>query len=564
MNVSPTLSRFYAIFLSLALIMPVYGFVRGSEVFPTGLQSEFTVTGFIFQVAAILWAVVLLVAGSRHPRFTVGSFFLPIGLIAGYFLAGQVNYLLVLLIGLIFYGVFMALYIYLPRPGMAIANFWPIASLYIAYLYFKGAISLEPLPFLFLLIAAGMIVGAALPRYSLCLLTSALGTLIVTLVFLEDMSFLVCMGIFLLALVLQIFVVVRVQEGKKKQDEESPLPQLSKAALLRQSLVAGGVGLLILLIVAAFTTPQPHFSTAPNPHRFSNLAESGKLSAPGFVFGAASNYYLFGKAYPVALTAEEHRFGNRFLVLIAGKSPNRAIKRMRVVKEEKELEKMRRAAAITSKAFEEIAPLIRPGVNEKEIEREILRVFRENGASGLAFECIVGSGENATLPHYSKNNAVMKEGLVVIDIGCSVENYASDMTRTFPVKGVYNKRERELLEIVTAAGDSARAHLKAGASFKDLHRRAKAVINSAGYGKYFNHRLGHHLGLSVHDPGMDSLQAGMVITIEPGIYIPYKAEVDTAYWHLGARIEDSYIVTDDGYEEITRFPKIPFGDLVIW
>jgi Xaa-Pro aminopeptidase len=365
------------------------------------------------------------------------------------------------------------------------------------------------------------------------------------------------MGIFLLALIWQVFVVARIQEGNETEDEELSLPRLSKIAQLRQFLVRGAVGVLALLVVLAFSTPQPDPFTAPNAHRFSNLVESGKLSAPGFVIDTENNFYLFGKAYPAALTAPKGSFWNRFLVLIAGKSPNRGVKQKRAIKEEQELKKMRRAAAITSKVFTEIAPLIRPGVNEKEIEREILRVFRENGADGLAFECIVGSGENAILPHYSKNNAVMEKGLVVIDIGGSVENYASDMTRTFPIRGFYTDAERRLMKIVVAAGDSARASLKSGASFADLNRRARAVIESAGFGKYFYHKLGHHLGLSVHDPDVDSLQAGMVITIEPGIYIPAGAEADSAYWNLGVRIEDSYIVTEEGYEEITRFPKIP-------
>ena len=109
--------------------------------------------------------------------------------------------------------------------------------------------------------------------------------------------------------------------------------------------------------------------------------------------------------------------------------------RMRAVKSEAELEAMRRAAAITSQAFADIEPLIRPGVNEAEIEAQILRTYAENGATGVAFKSIVGSGSNAIIPHYEKNDAEMTEGLVVIDIGCEIDHYASDMTRTFPVKG---------------------------------------------------------------------------------------------------------------------------------
>ncbi|MDL1879130.1 M24 family metallopeptidase, partial [Cytophagia bacterium CHB2] len=211
---------------------------------------------------------------------------------------------------------------------------------------------------------------------------------------------------------------------------------------------------------------------------------------------------------------------------------------------------------ITSRAFEHIAPLIKPGCNENEIAQEILNMFRENGATGLAFPLIVGSGANATRPHYSANNAVMNKGLVVIDIGCSVENYASDMTRTFAVNGRLSAAERELMDIVIAAGDSARAHLKPGATMRDLHERAARVIAAAGFGPYFTHMLGHHVGLEVHDPQINTLAAGMVITIEPGIYIPAGAAVDSVYWNLGVRIEDTYIVTENGFEQITHFPHI--------
>jgi Xaa-Pro aminopeptidase len=129
------------------------------------------------------------------------------------------------------------------------------------------------------------------------------------------------------------------------------------------------------------------------------------------------------------------------------------------------------------------------------------------------------------------------------------------MTRTFAVAGEFTAAERRLVDIVIAAGDSARAHLRAGARMRDLHARAKEVISAAGFKSFFTHFVGHHVGLNVHDPSSDTLAAGMVITIEPGIYIPAGAPVDSAYWNLGVRIEDTYIVTEDGYEEITHFPR---------
>ena len=158
------------------------------------------------------------------------------------------------------------------------------------------------------------------------------------------------------------------------------------------------------------------------------------------------------------------------------------------------------------------------------------------------------------------NNAELKHGLVVIDIGCSVDGYASDMTRTFPVSGKLSAPERELVATVVAAGDAARAKLKPGVKQSELDAAARAVIEKAGFGPYFTHGLGHPVGLDVHDSWIrGSLKPGMVITIEPGIYVPAGSKVDKKYWDLGVRVEDSYLITKDGYDELTHYPKMP-GD----
>jgi Xaa-Pro aminopeptidase len=145
--------------------------------------------------------------------------------------------------------------------------------------------------------------------------------------------------------------------------------------------------------------------------------------------------------------------------------------------------------------------------------------------------------------------------MVVIDIGCSVDGYASDMTRSFPVDGTLSEREQELVDTVNAAGDAARAMLRSGVTMRELNRAAREVIEEAGFGPYYLHGLGHHVGLDVHDPHVDELLTGMVITIEPGIYISEGSDIDPSYWDLGVRIEDTYVITDNGYEEITSFPR---------
>jgi len=296
---------------------------------------------------------------------------------------------------------------------------------------------------------------------------------------------------------------------------------------------------------------------ASDPARLHALEEQGELARPGLVFSALNNFYLSGKPLQVTLVTEEGSWWSRLTFPVTGRSLTRTVQRMRAVKDERELEAMRRAAEITSQAFADIEPLIRAGVNEAEIEERILRSFGENGATGVAFKSIVGSGANAVLPHYEKNNAEMTEGLVVIDIGCEVDHYASDMTRTFPVAGKLSEAEAHLIEVVIEAGDAARETLKAGVTFGDVHDAAAKVIEDAGFGDYFTHRVGHHVGLHVHDPGHSPLEPGMVLTIEPGIYIPAGADTDQNYWNLGVRIEDTYIVTEDGWEQITSYPWCP-------
>jgi Xaa-Pro aminopeptidase len=294
--------------------------------------------------------------------------------------------------------------------------------------------------------------------------------------------------------------------------------------------------------------------------RLTVLARAGELARPGLVLLAPSNLYLSGRPLPVAIVDERVRLSTRLEFAFLGRSLNDAVSGLRPVKGETELEALRRAARITSLAFQDIEPLIRPGVSEGEIERRIVQSYVEHGATGVAFKSIVGSGAHPTLPPYDANRAVMTEGLVVIDIGCSVGGYASDMTRTFSVNGEYTTAQKHLIDTVIEAGDAARAQLAPGVSMRRVGAAAREVIEGAGFGPYFTHGIGHHVGLQVHDPRRDPLEPGMVITIEPGVYIPDGADTDPSYWNLGVRVEDTYIVTDSGWEEITDYPKRPYGE----
>jgi len=318
------------------------------------------------------------------------------------------------------------------------------------------------------------------------------------------------------------------------------------------------VVLVVGVVLVVLTAPSYDADGVIHRERVDVMAVSGALARPGLVIGKLNNYYLSDRCVPVALVGERAGPLMRLAIPVVGRDLSGVVRGMRAVKSDAELSTMRRAADITSAAFEDIHPLIRSGISEADIDRAIRESFARHGATGIAFPGIVGSGANAVLPHYQRNDAVMTEGLVVIDIGCAVDGYASDMTRTFSVSGSYGEAERLLMETVISAGDAARAALAPGVTIKQVDQASRRVIVEAGFGEFYPHWVGHHVGLNVHDPGRDPLEPGMVVTIEPGIYIPEGADVDPMYWNLGVRIEDSYIVTETGWEEITSYPRRPY------
>jgi Xaa-Pro aminopeptidase len=170
------------------------------------------------------------------------------------------------------------------------------------------------------------------------------------------------------------------------------------------------------------------------------------------------------------------------------------------------------------------------------------------GAQFLGFSTILAWGPNTTVLHYTKNDQVIQDsGLVLIDTGAAWEHYSADVTRTMPVTGKFSERERQLYELVLKASDAAIRKVRVGAdNHNDVHLTAKGILDEAGYGEYFIHGTGHFLGLDVHDAGNYDLplKAGVVVTVEPGIYIPEEG--------IGIRIEDVVLVTKDGPVVLSR------------
>ena len=265
---------------------------------------------------------------------------------------------------------------------------------------------------------------------------------------------------------------------------------------------------------------------------------------------------------------------------------------MRLRKDAHEIDIMRRAANISAHAHVRAMQTTRPGVREYEIEAELLHEFHRNGSSFPAYGSIVAGGRNACVLHYRGNADTLRDGdLLLIDAGCELDGYASDITRTFPVNGRFSGPQRELYDIVLAAQAAAIEQTRPGKRFIDPHDAALKVLTqgmldcgllegsldgaleSGSYRRFYMHRTGHWLGMDVHDcgeyrePGESAqnggekpwrvLRPGMVLTVEPGLYVRAADDVPAAYHDIGIRIEDDAVVTDTGCEIITGdVPKV--------
>ena len=253
------------------------------------------------------------------------------------------------------------------------------------------------------------------------------------------------------------------------------------------------------------------------------------------------------------------------------------VNEMRLTKDETELAIMRRAGAISGAAHVRAMKAAAPGKREYEVEAELVHEFLRNGARSAAYGSIVAAGANACVLHYRENSAELRKGdLMLIDAGCELDSYASDITRTFPIAARFSAVQRDVYELVLASQEAAIKAVKPGADFIDYHDAAtrvlvqgfidfklckgsvEAVLESGTYKQFYMHRTGHWLGLDVHDAGdymqkgkWRKLKPGMVLTVEPGAYIRPADNVPKAFWNIGVRIEDDVLVTAKGREVLT-------------
>jgi Xaa-Pro aminopeptidase len=257
----------------------------------------------------------------------------------------------------------------------------------------------------------------------------------------------------------------------------------------------------------------------------------------------------------------------------------RLVDGMRLVKSPFEIDLMRRSANIAAAAHNRAIRFAKPNMMECEVEAEFLHEFYKNGSQSPAYTSIVAGGANACTLHYNANNAKLNDGdLLLIDAGCELDGYASDITRTFPVNGKFSAAQKDIYELVLASQAAAIAKVSTSNHWNAPHEAAldvlaqgfidlklckgskEAVLESCDYRQFYMHRTGHWLGLDVHDAGEYKDKAGnwcmllpnMTLTVEPGCYIRPADNVPEAFWNIGIRIEDDVLVTQDCCEVLTK------------
>jgi Xaa-Pro aminopeptidase len=239
--------------------------------------------------------------------------------------------------------------------------------------------------------------------------------------------------------------------------------------------------------------------------------------------------------------------------------------KFRAIKEDEEIGQMQKACDITEAGFRRILKFVRPGVLEYQIEAEFLHEFVKSASKGFAYEPIIASGKNACVLHYIENSATCNEGdLILFDVGAEYGNYNADMSRTIPVNGRFNKRQRQIYDAVLRVQRQAMTMLRPGVNIPTYHKEIGLIMEAElinlglidkidvknqdpahpAYRKYFMHGTSHHLGLDVHDVGTmyEPIQAGMVFTVEPGIYVLEEG--------IGIRLENNIVINEKGYTDL--------------
>lgn len=269
--------------------------------------------------------------------------------------------------------------------------------------------------------------------------------------------------------------------------------------------------------------------------------------------------------YPLIMS-QQNRFDSRLYTQLTAE--------LREIKTPQEMDLLRKAIEISCQGQNEVMKTVRPDMSELEIQGLHEYVHKRYGAEEVGYGSIIGAGENGCILHYMENTKTkVGTSMLLMDVGAEYHGYTADVTRTVPVDGKFSAEERAIYQIVYDAQEAAFKTLKDGAKWADANKAAADVIaegliklgiikNKSEYGKYYPHGLGHHIGMDVHDRGTyDKLKKDMVITIEPGIYIPEGSDCDKKWWSIAVRIEDDLLITENGYELLSHFAPRKIEDI---
>jgi Xaa-Pro aminopeptidase len=285
--------------------------------------------------------------------------------------------------------------------------------------------------------------------------------------------------------------------------------------------------------------------------------------------GSADLYDLiaqFKTKANISDTAKNEKIDNRLFYQITAK--------LREIKTPEEMSLIRKAVEISCMGQNEVMKTVRPDISELELQGLHEYVHKKYGAEGVGYGSIIGAGENGCILHYMENSRTrIGTNLLLMDVGAEYHGYTADVTRTIPAHGKFSENERAVYQIVYDAQEAAFKTLKDGSKWADASKAAQETIanglmklgiikEKSEAKRYYPHGLGHHIGLDVHDRGTyDTLKKDMVLTIEPGIYIPENSPCDKKWWGIGVRIEDDALIKEDGYELLSAFAPRSVADI---